>query len=76
MHKNTIKQNENEPPNVIDYTEIVGMLWIDKHGNQWIIDSEGVPRPQNTENVHYDKQQNENLKKVKVDSPHSLSVSI
>ena len=76
MHKNTIKQNENEPPNVVDYTEIVGIRWIDKHGNQWIIDSEGVPKPQNIENVHNDKPQNENLKKVKVDSPHSLSVSI
>ena len=76
MHKNNNKQNENEPPNVVDYTEIVGMQWMDKNRNQWIIDSEGVPKPQNTENVQNDKQQNENLKKVKADSPHSLSVSI
>ena len=48
---NAQKQNENELPNVVDYTEIVGMRWIDKHGNQWIIDSEGIPKPQNIENV-------------------------
>ena len=46
------------------------MRWIDKHGNQWLIDSELVPKAQDTETVHSDKQQHDESKQVK-DAVHT-----
>lgn len=43
------QNDENEPPNVVDYKMVIGMRWTDNHGNQWMINSEGVPKPQNIE---------------------------
>merc|ERR550532_2493288 len=55
-----IDNDENEQRDVVESTKVIGMRWIDKHGNQWLIDSDGVPKSQNIEitaNDHDEDQQ-------------------
>ena len=48
------EKNDNEQHDVVDYTTIIGLRWIDKHGNQWMIDTEGIPIRQNTMTTNND----------------------
>ena len=48
------EKNDDEPADVVDYTTIIGLRWIDKHGNQWMIDTEGIPIRQNIVTTNHD----------------------
>ena len=36
------------PKRILDFKEIVGLQWIDKYGQHWIVDEEGIPNKQKT----------------------------
>ena len=66
------QNDENEEQNVVEYTKIIGMRWIDKHGNQWLIDSEGVPKSQNIEITKNDDDQQQQEQHQVIVSGHSM----
>ena len=66
------QNDENEQQNVVEYTTIIGMRWIDKHGNQWLIDSEGVPKSQNIEITKNDDDQQQQEQHQVIVRGHSM----
>ena len=34
------------PNRIVNFTEIIGLQWIDKYGQHWVVDEEGIPKRQ------------------------------